>query len=112
MEIVDKEVRVCEFWQTDDYDKNYDRSCDHDAEYICECCGRKLNPKTMKQVQMLTSGDWTDETLEVPASGSDRDKYDADGQGFFYIGPKCYKEIMKRIHESNITRKVRVIKQY
>ena len=108
MKTEDRNVKVVDIERTPNYDSNYDRNCD--AEYICECCGKKLNPKTMKQVQMLTTGEWTDETLEVPAHNPDN--YDADGQGFFYIGPDCYKGIMARLAQSMTTRKVRVITEY
>lgn len=105
---MEKTIKVCDFEQTPNYDSNYNRNCD--AEYICECCGKKLNPKTMKQIQMLNTGEWTDERLEVPCENDDR--YDADGQGFFYVGPDCYRDIMKRIAESNKTRRTRVITEY
>ena len=108
METIDKTVKVCDFEQTPDYERNYERNCC--ADYVCECCGKKLNPKTMKQVQLLTSGEWTDETLEVPSNNPDG--YEADGQGLFYVGPDCYKNIMRRIALSGETRDVRVITKY
>lgn len=58
-----KTIQVTDFYHTEDYDKNYDRN--RTGEYVCECCGRKLNPKTMKQVQMLESGHWTNEEQEI-----------------------------------------------
>ena len=106
----DRTIKVVDFMQTPDYDRNYERSCY--AEYTCECCGRKLNPKTMKQVQLLTSGEWTDETLEVETCPMDRDRYEAEGQGFFYVGPDCYRDIMRRISKSQETRLVSVITEY
>lgn len=103
----DKNVKVTPYWHTPNYERNYERNCY--SEYTCECCGRKLNPKTMKQVQLLTSGEWTDETKEVDSTPQRELKYEAEGQGFFYIGPDCYKEIMRRIANSQETRFVRVL---
>lgn len=97
-----KTIKVTPFWQTDDYDRNYDRSAY--AEYTCECCGRKLNPKTMKQVQLLECGYWTDEQEEVKETLDDCGR----SQGFFYIGPKCYAEIRRRIAASNETKLVEI----
>lgn len=108
MKTEDRNVKVVEIERTPNYDSNYDRNCD--AEYICECCGKKLNPKTMKQVQMLNTGEWTDEQKEIPCEYCEG--YDADGQGFFYVGPDCYKGIMVRLAQSMTTRKVRVITEY
>lgn len=100
---MEKTIRITEFYQTPDYDRNYERSCFED--YICECCGRKLNPKTMKQVQMLESGHWTDEQNEVIAIEGDKGCH---SQGFWYVGPKCYKEIMRRIEAGGETIKVEI----
>lgn len=104
-----KTIQVTDFYHTEDYDKNYDRN--RTGEYVCECCGRKLNPKTMKQVQMLESGHWTNEEQEV-IRVYHPDDVEGEGffrsQGFWYIGPKCYKEIMKRVKESGETLDVEV----
>lgn len=99
---MEKTIKVTEFWQAEDYNRNYDRN--PYAEYNCECCGRKLNPKTMKQVQMLECGFWTDEQAEVKKVLDDF----GTSQGFFYIGPKCYKEIRARLAASTETRKVEI----
>lgn len=100
---MEKTIKVTDYYHTPDYERNYDKYCYE--EYTCECCGRKLNPATMKQVQMLETGHWTDEQAEVlkihNAGG-------CSSQGFFYIGPKCYKEIMKRVKESNETLTVEI----
>ena len=108
MRTTEKNVKVVEIERTPNYESNYDRNCY--AEYICECCGKKLNPKTMKQVQMLNTGEWTDEQMEIPCENDER--YDADGQGFFYVGPDCYRTIMARLAASRTTRKTRVITCY
>ena len=105
METEIREVKVADLQRTPDYERNYERYCC--SEYTCECCGRKLNPKTMKQVQMLTSGEWTDEQKEVDTMH--HEEMEADGQGFFYVGPDCYKDIMRRISTSGETRRVMVI---
>lgn len=98
---MEKIIKVTPFYQTDDYDTNYGRSY---SEHNCECCGRKLNPKTMKWVQMLECGFWTDEQEEVKNVLDDF----GHGQGFFPVGPKCYREIRARIAESTLTRKVEI----
>lgn len=102
MRTTEKEIKVVKFERTPNYESNYDRNCD--AEYICTCCGKKLNPKTMKQVQMLNTGEWTDEQMEIPCEN--------DGQGFFEVGPDCYRTIMARLAASRTTRKTRVITCY
>ena len=98
-----KTIKVTEYYHTPDYERNYEKSCYED--YICECCGRKLNPKTMKQIQMLESGHWTDEIQEVKSIEGDAGIH---SQGFFYIGPKCYKEIMGRIKNGGETLSVEI----
>lgn len=100
---MEKVIKITEFYQTDKFDENYCRNAF--AEYICECCGKKLNPKTMKQVQMLESGHWTDEMEEVKAIDGDTGCH---SQGFFYVGADCYKEIMRRIKEGGETIKVEI----
>lgn len=91
-----EKIRVTDFFRTSNYESNYERNCYN--EYVCECCGRKLNPKTMKQVQILESGHWTDEQREVA-------KIEGGGhsQGYFFVGSDCYKEIMRRIEAGGKT---------
>ena len=103
--LTEKVVNVTRIQRTPDYERNYERN--RSAEYTCECCGRKLNPKTMKQVQMLTSAEWTDEQKEVDTNT--HEEMEANGQGFFYVGPDCYREIMKQIRTSGETHRVLVI---
>lgn len=98
---MEKTINVTRFYRTDDYERNYGRSY---SEYNCECCGRKLNPKTMKMVQLLECGFWTGEQAEVKKVLDDF----GTSQGFFYVGPKCYKEIRARIAASKETRKVEI----
>jgi hypothetical protein len=98
-----KTIGVTEFYQKPCYERNYERNCYE--EYVCECCGKKLNPKTMKQVQMLETGHWTDEQEEVLAIEGDNGVH---SQGFWYIGADCYKEIMKRIKEGGETMVVEI----
>lgn len=102
-----KFIKVIEFFQTPDYESNYDRCSD--AEYICECCGRKLNPSTMKQIQMVETGHWTDEQDEIKDVIENGEPCGCHSQGFFDIGPKCYRNIMKMIHESNETLEVTLV---
>lgn len=100
---MEKTIKITEYFQTADFERNYARSCFED--YICECCGRKLNPKTMKQIQMLETGHWTDETQEVKSVGGDAGIH---SQGFFTVGPKCYKEIMGRLKNGGETISVEI----
>ena len=58
----------------------------------------------MKMVQMLECGFWTDEQEDVKKVLDDFGR----GQGFFYVGPKCYAEIRRRIAASNETRLVEI----
>ena len=98
---MEKTIKVTPFWQTDDYDENYGRNY---SEYNCEICGRKLNPKTMKWVQMLECGYWTDEEREVKKVLDDF----GQSQGCFCVGPKCYAEIRRRIAASTEARLVEI----
>lgn len=91
-----EKIRVTPYFQTANYENNYSKNCF--ADYICECCGKKLNPKTMKQIQMLESGHWTDEQREVA-----RIEGGGHSQGYFYVGADCYKEIMRRIEAGGET---------
>lgn len=100
---MEKIINITDYYQTARYEDNYSRNAY--AEYVCECCGKKLNPKTMKMVQMLESGHWTDETEEVIAIDGDKSWH---SQGFFYVGADCYKEIMRRIKEGGETIKVEI----
>lgn len=99
-------IKVIDFYQTPDYERNYDKNCYN--EYVCECCGRKLNPETMHGVQMLESGHWTNETEEVKTIYENGKPTGMHSQGFFYIGPKCYQKMMKRIEASNETVEVEI----
>lgn len=100
---MEKTIKVIECYHTDDYDERIWRN--GYTENTCECCGRKLNPKTMKGLQMLETGHWTDETKEVKeckSVGWGR------SQGWFYFGPKCYKEIRARLAASTETMVVEI----
>lgn len=98
-----KTINITEWYQKPCYERNYERNCYE--EYICECCGRKLNPNTMKQVQMLETGHWTDEQEEVLAIEGDKGVH---SQGFWHIGSSCYKEIMQRIKAGGETIEVEI----
>lgn len=100
---MEKTIKVTEYYHTPNYEAIYERNAY--AEYTCECCGRKLNPNTMKQVQMLETGHWTDEQEEVLAIDGDKGIH---SQGFWYIGPACYKEIMRRINTGGETMQVTI----
>ena len=91
-----EKINVTPFFRTSNYERNYEKSCYE--PYVCECCGKKINPKTMKQIQMLESGHWTDEQREVQAIAGG-----GHSQGYFFVGADCYKEIMKRIQAGNET---------
>lgn len=92
-------IKVTNYYQTPDYERNYDKYCYN--EYVCECCGRKLNPNTMHQVQMLESGHWTNENEEVKAIIENGKPTSMGSQGYFFVGPKCYREIIRRINASD-----------
>ena len=98
---MEKIINITDYYQTARYEDNYSRNAY--AEYVCECCGKKLNPKTMKQVQMLESGHWTDEQSEVLAIEGG-----GHSQGYFFVGADCYKEIMRRIKEGGQTIQVEI----
>lgn len=93
-----KNITIIDYYQSKDFDKNYDNACCKGAEYTCEICGKKLNPNTMKGVQMITSGHWTDEEGEVIST---QDGYES--QGFFYVGTDCYKTLIKNIKTNGRT---------
>lgn len=100
---MEKIINVTEYYQKPNYEANYSRNAY--ADYVCECCGKKLNPKTMKQVQMLESGHWTDEQAEVLAIEGDSKIH---SQGFWFVGVDCYREIMKRIKDGGETLQVTI----
>ena len=91
-----EKINVTPFFRAANYERNYEKSCYE--PYVCECCGKKLNPKTMKRIQMLESGHWTDEQREVQTIAGG-----GHSQGYFFVGADCYKEIMKRIQAGNET---------
>lgn len=93
-----KTIKIIDFYRTADYDKNYERNCGDDVE-LCECCGRKLNPKTMKMVQAIEPGYMTDETEDLGFHPEYKNRQVS--MGFYPVGPKCYREIMRMCRESN-----------
>ena len=95
-----KTIKLIDFYQTADHDTNYDRNCGDDVE-LCECCGRKLNPKTTKWVQAIEPGYMTDETQEISYIPGKQ-----VSMGFYPVGPKCYREIIRMCRESNNTMEV------
>ena len=95
-----KSIKVIPCFHTDDYWDRINRN--GYTENTCECCGRKLNPKTMKGVQMLTTAEYTDEVREVKHIVGESDG--AMSQGLFFFGPKCYKEIRARLAATTTTR--------
>jgi len=99
-----KTIKVTPYWQDDRHDLNYDRTYAGNNFEHCEICGRRLNPKTTKLVQLLECGFWTDEQGDVKDVLDDGGR----GQGFFPVGPTCYKEIRRRIADSKETRQVEI----
>ena len=97
---MEKTIKVIPCFHTDGY---WDRIARNGyTENTCECCGRKLNPKTMKGVQMLTTAEYTDEEREVKHIVGESEG--ATSQGWFFFGPDCYKEIRRRLAESTSIR--------
>lgn len=95
---MEKVIKIINVYHTPDYEERIDRI--GYAGNTCECCGRRLNPKTMKGLQMLETGHWTDETAEVKECKSEGW---GRSQGWFYIGPECYKQIRAKLAASTET---------
>lgn len=54
----------------------------------CECCGRKLNPKTMVWLELSThTGQWHDDVTPCPPEES---------QGWFAFGAACARKIIRQ----------------
>lgn len=95
---MEKTIKVIPVFHTDQYEERIRRN--GYTENTCECCGRKLNPKTMKWIQMLETAEWTDEEMEVKNLVGHWGR----SQGCFAVGPDCYKEIRARLAASTTTR--------
>ena len=99
-----KTIKVTAMYRTDDYERNYDSALGRGADFdsTCICCGRKLNPKTMKEVQAVEPGDF----VEI-GCGNIRDIVTAErrqvSMGWYSVGPVCYREIRRRLAESTRT---------
>lgn len=99
-----QEIKVIPMFTTNDYEKNYNSALDRGADFdtTCICCGRKLNPKTMKQAQALAPGYFVDTTLgSIPEKITETEHQEP--MGWYSVGPICYREIRRRIAESNKT---------
>lgn len=87
-------------FRSDNYERNYDNA--RGAEFHCICCGRKLNPKTMKQAQAIAPGYFVDikcpNIPEIIKEGMHQEP-----MGWYEVGPICYKEIRRRLAESKET---------
>ena len=97
-------VKVIPMFRTDNYEQNYDRACEHGADFdtTCICCGRKLNPKTMKQAQALAPGYFVETSLgNIPERITETEHQEP--MGWYSVGPVCYREIRRRLAESTKT---------
>lgn len=93
-------ITVTQMFRTDDFERNYDRH-NGNVEY-CICCGRKLNPKTMKQAQALAPGYFVDTKLSsIPERITETEHQEP--MGWYSVGPVCYREIRRRLAESTKT---------
>lgn len=99
-------INIVPFYRHPSYARNYEKNCYHD--HICECCGKPLNSDSMKQIQMLESGHWTDETREVKAIYNEKGEWAGHSQGFWYIGPDCYKRIMEIVRKAGESKTIEV----
>ncbi len=91
-------------FRTETYEHNYERAIERGANFdtTCICCGKKLNPKTMKMAQALAPGYFVDTTLKsIPEVI--REDYHQEPMGWYSVGPICYKEIRKRLAETTKT---------
>lgn len=99
-----QEIKVTPMFRTKDYELNYDRACEHGAHFdtTCICCGRKLNPKTMKQIQGLAPGYFVDTNVaSIPERITETEH--VEPMGWYSVGPVCYREIRRRLAESTKT---------
>lgn len=97
---MEKTIKVTPMFRTDDYDRNYNRH-NGGVEY-CICCGRKLNPATMKQAQAIEPGEF----VEIGIGSIPEIVNETTHQvpmGWYPVGPICYKEIRRRLAESEQT---------
>ena len=98
-----KIVKTTPMFRSNDFERNYDRHCGT-VDY-CICCGRKLNPKTMKQAQAIEPGDFVSTDCgEIPDIVNDN--IHQVSMGWYPVGPICYREIRRRLNESNETREI------
>ncbi len=95
---MEKTIKVIPVFHTEGFEERIDRN--GYSERTCECCGRKLNPARTKWVQMLETGEWTDEEKEV----KELVNHWGRSQGCFGVGPDCYKLIRARLDASTTTR--------
>lgn len=100
---MEKTIKVTPMYRTADFERNYDRNCGN-VEY-CICCGRKLNPKTMKMAQAIEPGDFVDTTIGTIPEINDGPKRQVS-MGWYPVGPICYREIRRRLAESTTTRTI------
>jgi hypothetical protein len=63
---------------------------DNPAEkFSCECCGQKLNPRTMTWLELSVAGQWAKE------GGADWTGTDAS-QGCFPVGRACARRLLAK----------------
>ena len=80
-------------FRTDNYEQNYNRALDRGANFdtTCICCGRKLNPATMKEVQGLAPGYFVDTTVAtIPERITETEHIEP--MGWYSVGPVCYRK--------------------
>lgn len=95
-----QEIKVIPMFRTNDFERNYGR-LNGDVEY-CICCGRKLNPKTMKMAQALAPGYFVDVNLQsIPERITETEHQEP--MGWYPVGPVCYREIRRRLEKTTDT---------
>lgn len=104
-----KTIKAIDMFRSDNYERNYDIALDHGASFdsTCICCGRKLNPKTMKEVQAVEPGLF----VEI-GCGTIKDIVTDDfrqvSMGCYPVGPICYREIRRRLAETTQTIEIEI----
>lgn len=88
-------------YRTEDYYRNEERFRG-ECEEQCICCGRKLNPKTMKMAQAIAPGYFVEIGIGSVPEIINSEKHQ-EPMGWYPVGPICYREIRRRLAESTET---------
>ena len=97
-------IKIIPMYRTSDYYRNEERYRG-ECEYQCICCGRKLNPRTMKQAQAIAPGYFVEIGIgNIPEIITEA--MHQEPMGWYEVGPECYKEIKSRLAASDETMEV------